>query len=159
MQYTVTFPDSQDIGITAARLAYNRSLPGTVAGPLGVDGAPGGAIANPALITDNAAYMAWVFGNAVTHWAESLQGAWRIPVGKWLQRWTDAEKLAVRQLGAQDAQVQAWLNEIDRNEFVNLTHDSVVIGVPAVCAALEQLGVIAAGQASERAAAVQAMDI
>lgn len=59
-------------------------------------------------------------------------------------------------MGLQNPQVQAWLDELDAHANVNLTHASVTAGVPAVCGALEQLGVIAPGQAAVRAAAIMA---
>jgi hypothetical protein len=88
-------------------------------------------------------------------WADRWAPA-SIPSGEWLQRWTADERKAARGLGVQSAQVQAWLDDLDAHVDVNLTHQEVIDGVHAVTAILEQQGVIAAGQAAVRAAAILA---
>jgi hypothetical protein len=60
MDYTASIPDDREPCITAARMAYNASQPETIADPAN----PGESIPNPALLADNAAYMAWVMDNA-----------------------------------------------------------------------------------------------
>lgn len=59
--YTYIVPDEQEPCITAARTAYNNSIPAEVPDP----GNPDATIPNPDLKPDNAAYMAWVMQNAV----------------------------------------------------------------------------------------------
>lgn len=57
MRYTIDLNDASEYGITAAREAFNSSLPATV------DDAP-----NPALLATNADYVAYVLGSAVESW-------------------------------------------------------------------------------------------
>ena len=155
-EYIVTHSDSLEPYITQARKAYNDGIPQktiTLAVP---EGSPEGTepevVPNPELLNTNAEYIALVHARAVASWEKQYADKIRLPVGKWLARWTDDEINAVRYvLAPNDAQVKAWLLELDRNEYVNFTYPTTVIGVPAVCATLEQLGVIAAGQAQARA--------
>ena len=59
MNYTTTISDSSTYGITAARAAYNASLPATV------DDAQ-----NPALLASDSAYLDFVLQNAVQSWCK-----------------------------------------------------------------------------------------
>lgn len=77
-----------------------------------------------------------------------------LPVGDWMKRWTADEKKGVRALGLKNPQIQAWLDDLDNSPTVTISHAKVQQGVPVVCAALEQAGVIPAGQGAVRAAAI-----
>lgn len=57
MRYIIDLNDASEYGITAAREAFNSSLPATV------DDAP-----NPALLATNADYVAYVLGSAAESW-------------------------------------------------------------------------------------------
>lgn len=57
MRYIIDLNDASEHGITAAREAFNSSLPATV------DDAP-----NPALLATNADYVAYVLGSAAESW-------------------------------------------------------------------------------------------
>jgi hypothetical protein len=160
MDITVSVPDDQAVFITAAREDYNKNFTAQVALPPAPDADPDAApvmIDNPAIIASNEAYLQFVLNQALASWQGAYSHRFRIPTGTWLQRWTTEEKKAVRtQLAPNNAQMQAWLDSLDENEFVNLTHPDVAQGVPAVCAALEQIGVIAAGTSAARAAVIMA---
>lgn len=81
-----------------------------------------------------------------------------IPSGEWLQRWTAEERQAVRYVLAPNSpQIRAWLEMLDASPVVHLDHVEIQQGTPVVCAALEQIGVIAPGQAAARAAAITAI--
>ena len=88
-------------------------------------------------------------------WADLHAPEW-VPTGDWLQRWTAAEKKAIRAMGLQDAQIQSWLDDLDVSPMVQLTGARVQTGVPTVCAALEAQGVLAQGQGAVRAAEILA---
>lgn len=57
--YTIETPDEQEPCITAAREAYNQSIPALV-----WDNETSGYVPNPDLKPDNTAYMTWVMQNA-----------------------------------------------------------------------------------------------
>lgn len=59
MQYTTTISDSSVYGITAARNAYNASIPATI------DDAP-----NPALLQSDSAYLDFVLQAAIQSWCK-----------------------------------------------------------------------------------------
>jgi len=59
MQYTTTISDASAYGITAARDAYNASLPALV------DGAP-----NPAILLTDTAYLDFVLQCAIQSWCQ-----------------------------------------------------------------------------------------
>jgi hypothetical protein len=88
-------------------------------------------------------------------WADAHAPA-SVPLGIWLQRWTDAERAGAFALGSQDERVKAlWLQMLAHSE-VQPDNPDLQAGVPLVCAALEQMGVIASGQGAFRAAAISA---
>jgi len=61
MQYSTTINDESVFGITAARNAYNASLPATVE-------VEGEVVANPALIPNDSAYLDFILQKAITSW-------------------------------------------------------------------------------------------
>jgi len=88
-------------------------------------------------------------------WADTYAPEW-VPTGDWLQRWTAAEKKAIRAMGLTDAMIQGWLDDLDANPQVELTGVRVQTGVPYVCNKLEANGFFAAGQGAVRAAEILA---
>ena len=63
MQYTTTINTESEYGITAAREAYNASLPATVK-----DGETD--VPNPALISSDSAYLDFVLTRAIESWCK-----------------------------------------------------------------------------------------
>jgi hypothetical protein len=150
---TITYDSSLELGITAARLDHNKTLPATIPDPAN----PGQEIPNPDLIADNLTYIQLRGLSMLQSWYDTNQGAFRIPTGDWLQRWTAEEKKAIRAMGAANPQIQGWLDRLDVEPVVKLSDPDVVTGVPAICAALEQQGLIPAGSANARAAEITAL--
>lgn len=156
---TLTLDDALALGITAARLRHNKTLPTTVPGPANADGTPGADVPNPDLIADDASYVQSRMAAAVQSWYDTNQDAFRIPTGDWLQRWTAEERKAIRAMGAGSAQVQAWLDDLDASTIVKLSDPRVTQGVPAVAQALVQAGVIAPDMLQSRLDAVTALSV
>lgn len=73
--YTVDIPDDREPCITAARMAYNESIPMEVWDETANEGA-GGMVPNPDLKADNAAYMAWVMENATKSYCRQYFPNW-----------------------------------------------------------------------------------
>lgn len=68
MQYVTTINPASVPGITAARAAYNASLPATIdGGQKTAEGAPI-MVANPALLSSDSAYLDFVLRSAVDSW-------------------------------------------------------------------------------------------
>lgn len=150
MDYLITITDPRHVAaISKQTAAFNEGQPDALLA-LGMS-----KLADDASPLTEAEFLAANLAGTVAGWADRLAPV-LVPVGKWLQRWTAEEKKAARLLGTQNAEVQAWLDELDAHEDVNLTHDVVRKGVPAVCAALEKMGVIAAGEGATRASAILA---
>lgn len=88
-------------------------------------------------------------------WADRHAPA-AIPLGDWLQRWTEDEREGALQLAGANSDIRAlWLKLIG-SQLVHLDHESLLHGVPLVCAALEKMGKIEEGQAAVRATAITA---
>lgn len=163
--FTILVDTSILPGITAARLAFNKQQPPMLPG-VGPGAAP---VPNPMLSPTDEDFVQQRWGKeAAQAYFDAMQGAFRIPSGAWLQRWTADERKTARAIGAGkvadiDAatadQVQGWLDQLDASQFVNLTDAVVTSGVPTMCTLLEQLGVIPAGQADARAAAIMAQEV
>jgi hypothetical protein len=77
MQHLIDIPDSAVWAITAAREAYNASLPSTITEMQEQAGEAEGdppvhvpvQVANPALLATNGQYLTFILGRAVTSWA------------------------------------------------------------------------------------------
>lgn len=68
MRYTIDLNDSTEYGITAAREAFNASLPATISTPSDVEGEPATESPNPSILATNASYVAYVLGSAAESW-------------------------------------------------------------------------------------------
>ena len=136
MDYTITVTDPRLVaGIAKQTARYNA---GNADAPL-----------------TEAQFLAAMLAGSIKGWADELAPN-SIPTGTWLQRWTPEEQAGAFTLGAQSDVVKAlWLKLLD-HATVELDNPDLVSGVPQLCAALEQAGVIAAGQGSVRAAAILA---
>lgn len=72
MQYVTTINDESVVGITAAREAYNASLPQTV--KVEEEDVP-----NPALLANNVQYLDFVLQSAITSWCKQYAVVPTIP--------------------------------------------------------------------------------
>ena len=70
MNYTTTINDASVYGITAAREAYNASLPQTISVPSEVEGEPATEQPNPALIASDSGYLDFVLARAIESWCK-----------------------------------------------------------------------------------------
>lgn len=72
MQVTLTIPESARPGITAARAAYNASLPATIEVPATEEGGEATQAPNPALLASDESYITFVVGRAVESYNANL---------------------------------------------------------------------------------------
>lgn len=102
-----------------------------------------------------AQFLAAMLDSQINEWANELAPA-AIPLGQFLARWTPEEQAGAFTLGGQSEEMRTlWLTLLQA-EPVHLDDARLIAGVPQVCAALEQMGVIAPGRAAARAAAIMA---
>lgn len=174
MQITITIDDTDAWAVAEARAEYNKGQPATITqlkdvviqtSAPAVDGVAPLVLEtvtrqqyveepNPDLVETDEGYVQLVTKNLVAQWAGAFSSRVRVPTGTWMQRWTVAERKAIRAMGLQNAQVEAWLDQLDASEYVNLTHPSVITGVAAVCHSLQEAGLVA--DASARAVEILA---